>query len=317
MTIKLGIVMDPIRSINPKKDSSLAMLLAAQARGWQLYYMEQNDLFVRDGQAFANTTQITVSNDLDQWYQNVESQCLNLAELDVILMRKDPPFDLQYIHTTYILELAEAAGTLVVNKPQSLRDANEKLYTAWFPQCCPVSLVCRSKAQLRAFLEEQKDIIVKPLEGMGGASIFRLTLNDPNISVVLETLTDNESQFIMAQRYIPEITQGDKRIILVDGEPMPYALARIPASGETRGNIAAGGRGVGVSLTERDYWICEQVAPTLRKKGLIFVGLDVIGDYLTEINVTSPTCIRELDAQFDLDIGAKLMDAIESKLSPA
>ena len=316
MTIKLGVVMDPIGSINPKKDSTLAMLLAAQARGWQLYYMEQNDLFVRDGQAFANTTQISVNDDLDQWFQNGEQQCLNLADLDVILMRKDPPLDLQYIHTTYILELAETAGTLIVNKPQSLRDANEKLYTAWFPQCCPVSLVSRSKALLRAFLEEQKDIIVKPLEGMGGMSIFRLSLNDPNISVVLETLTENESQFIMAQRYIPEIAQGDKRILLVDGEPMPYALARIPAKGETRGNIAAGGRGEGIALTERDYWICEQVAPTLKKKGLIFVGLDVIGDYLTEINVTSPTCIRELDKQFGLDIGAKLMDAIDARLSP-
>jgi glutathione synthase len=229
-------------------------------------------------------------------------------------MRKDPPFDMQYIHTTYLLELAEAAGVLMINKPQSLRDANEKLYTAWFPQCTPATLVSRDMAQLRKFLQEQGDIIVKPLEGMGGTSIFRLTLDDPNISVVLETLTNNGKQYIMAQRYIPEISAGDKRILLIDGKPIPYALARIPATGETRGNLAAGGRGEGLPLSERDYWICEQVGPTLKKKGLVFVGIDVIGDYLTEINVTSPTCIRELDQQFSLDIAGELMECIAEKL---
>lgn len=314
MTIQLGVVMDPIEAINPRKDSTLAMLLAAQARDWQLFYMEQRDIFVRDGVVFAHASSLQVQDSETQWHTLSPRQLLPLAELDVILMRKDPPLDMQYIHTTYLLELAEASGVLVVNKPQSLRDANEKLYTAWFPQCCPPTLVSRDMNELRRFLDEHGDIIIKPLEGMGGMSIFRLKQGDPNISVAIELLTANGCQYIMAQRYIPEITQGDKRILLVDGEPVPYALARIPAAGETRGNLAAGGRGEGVALTERDYWICQQVKPTLQAKGLMFVGLDVIGDYLTEINVTSPTCIRELDRQFNLDIGGQLMNAINNKL---
>ncbi len=315
MTIKLGVVMDPIEAINPRKDSTLAMLLAAQARGWQLHYMEQADIFIRDGRAFARTQCVTVSTDETRWHTFDSQQTLPLADLDAILMRKDPPFDMQFIHTTYLLELAEAAGVVVVNKPQSLRDANEKLYTAWFPQCCPATLVSSDMGKLRSFFEEHGDIIIKPLEGMGGMSIFRLKQGDPNVSVALELLTANGQQYIMAQRFIPEISQGDKRILLVDGEPVPYALARIPAAGETRGNLAAGGRGEGLALTPRDYWICEQVKSTLQAKGLIFVGLDVIGDYLTEINVTSPTCIRELDTQFNLDIGGQLMDAIERRLT--
>jgi glutathione synthase len=314
MTLKLGVVMDPIESIHPKKDSTLAMLLAAQARGWQLFYMQQKDLVLRDGKVFANMRPVEVRDDLHSWHTLSEPHFAPLTELDVVLMRKDPPFDMQYIHTTYLLELAEAAGVLVVNRPQSLRDANEKLYTAWFPQCTPPTLVSRDMTQLRAFLHEHGDVIVKPLEGMGGISVFRLTLNDPNISVVFETLTSNGLHYIMAQRYIPEISAGDKRILLIDGKPIPYALARIPAAGETRGNLAAGGRGEGVPLSERDYWICEQVGPTLKKKGLVFVGLDVIGDYLTEINVTSPTCIRELDRQFNLDIAGELMECISRKL---
>ena len=314
MTIKLGVVMDPIGSINPKKDSTLAMMLAAQARGWQLYCMAQADLFLRDGKAQAHMRRVDVRDDLNDWYTQGETELLALEALDAILMRKDPPFDMQFIHTTYLLELAEAAGILVVNKPQSLRDANEKLYTAWFPQCCPATLVSADMGQLRSFLDEHGDIIIKPLEGMGGASIFRLKQGDPNISVALETLTHHGRHYIMAQRFIAEITSGDKRILMVNGEPMPYALARIPAAGETRGNLAAGGRGEGVALSERDRWIAAQVGPTLVKKGLIFVGLDVIGDYLTEINVTSPTCIRELDAQFGLDIGGALMDCIAQKL---
>jgi len=317
MTIKLGVVMDPIEAINPRKDSTLAMLLAAQSRGWQLHYMEQADIFIRDGKAFAHTKRVTVDRDVESWYEFTSAQTIPLADLDTILMRKDPPFDMQFIHTTYLLELAEAQGVLVVNKPQSLRDANEKLYTAWFPQCCPATLVSSDMKQLRAFFEEHGDIIIKPLEGMGGMSIFRLKQGDPNVSVALELLTAHGHQYIMAQRFIPEITQGDKRILLIDGEPVPYALARIPAAGETRGNLAAGGHGEGVALTERDYWICEQVKATLQAKGLIFVGLDVIGDYLTEINVTSPTCIRELDAQFNLDIGAQLIDAIARRLTAA
>lgn len=314
MSIKLGVVMDPIDAINPKKDSTLAMLLAAEKRGWQLHYMEQQDLSVRDGELIIKSRALNVYDDLESWYRLADSQTQAASELDVILMRKDPPLDMQYIHTTYLLELAEAAGVLVVNKPQTLRDANEKLFTAWFAQCCPPTLVSRDMKQLRSFQEEYGDIIIKPLEGMGGMSIFRLKNGDPNISVALETLTQQGSQYIMAQRFIPEITAGDKRILLIDGEPMPYALARIPASGETRGNLAAGGRGEGVPLSKRDRWICDQVGPTLKQKGLLFVGLDVIGDYLTEINVTSPTCIRELDAQFGLDIGGALIDCIVTKL---
>ncbi len=314
MPVKLGVVMDPITHIKPQKDSTLAMLLAAQKRGWELHYLEQNDLNVHNGKLRINSRLLKVADDLENWFELDQYQEIAASELDIILMRKDPPLDIQYIHTTYLLELAEAEGVLVANKPQSLRDANEKLFTAWFPQCCPDTLVSRDMKQLRRFLSEHGDIIVKPLEGMGGASIFRLILSDPNISVVLETLTLHNTQYIMAQRYIPEINQGDKRILMIDGEPVPYALARIPAKGETRGNIAAGGRGEGIALSERDYWIAKQVGPTLKAKGLSFVGLDVIGDYLTEINVTSPTCIRELDRQFNLDIGSQLIDCLAAKL---
>ena len=316
MTINIGVVMDPIASINPKKDSTLAMLLAAQRRNWTLYYIEQQDLLLRDGKLFAHARQLHVADDETQWFDfDTEPELMEAARLNVILMRKDPPLDIQYIHTTYLLELAEAEGVLIVNKPQSLRDANEKLYTGWFPQCCPPTLVSRRLDHLRDFLSEQHDIIIKPLEGMGGMAIFRLRQGDPNISVALETLTDNGQRYIMAQRYLPEIVHGDKRILLVDGEPIPYALARIPATGETRGNLAAGGRGQGIALSARDYWICEQVAPALKQKGLMFVGLDVIGNYLTEINVTSPTCIRELDKLYELDIAGKLMDAIAARLA--
>ncbi len=315
MTIKIGVVMDPIGSIKPHKDSTLAMLLEAQSRGWRISYMEQGDLFMSDGRAHANMRDIMVHDDSARWHDfNSASRTASLTELDVILMRKDPPFDMEYVYTTFLLENAEAAGVLVVNKPQSLRDANEKMYTAWFPQCCPPTLVSRNADQMRSFLKEHGDIILKPLDGMGGVSIFRLRENDPNIAVVLETLTQHQQRFIMAQQFIPEIVHGDKRILLVNGEPVPYALARIPAQGETRGNLAAGGQGVGVELTERDRWICNQVSDTLREKGLIFVGLDVIGDYLTEINVTSPTCIRELDSIYSLNISATLMDVVQAKL---
>ncbi len=315
MSIRLGVIMDPIGSINYKKDSSLAMLLAASNKGWQLYYMEQADLFAADGVARARMRKLEVFADPQCWYRLDEAEMNDLAELDVILMRKDPPFDMDYIYTTYLLELAEARGTLIVNKPQSLRDANEKLYTAWFPQCAPPTLVTSQAGLCREFLAEHRDIIIKPLEGMGGASIFRVRQNDPNFSVILETMTRHGRHPIMLQRFIPEISAGDKRILLIDGEPVPWALARLAAKGETRANLAAGGRGEGIPLSERDYWICQQVAPVLKEKGLIFVGLDVIGDYLTEINVTSPTCIRELDEQFGLDIGSQLMDAIEKHLN--
>lgn len=312
---KLGVVMDPIGSISVKKDSTLAMLVEAQKRGWSLYYMEQGDLFLRDGIAYARARTLNVSCDPDSWYELGESVEMPLTELNTILMRKDPPFDTEYIYTTYILEQAEAAGVLIVNRCQSLRDANEKMYTAWFPRCIPPTLVTRKESQIREFIKEQQDIVVKPLWGMGGAMIFRLRHNDPNIGVAIETLTEHGSRYAMAQRFIPEISQGDKRILLIDGEPIPYALARIPMKGETRGNLAAGGEGIGVELSDRDRWICQQVAPTLREKGLLFVGLDVIGDYLTEINVTSPTCIRELDARYDINISSKLMDAISERLS--
>jgi len=312
--VKLGVVMDPISTIKIKKDSTFAMLLAAQSRGWSLSYMEMNDLSVMEGIAKADIRPLTVKDDPTGWFELGEQQLLTLSELDVILMRKDPPFNMEYIYATYILELAEREGTLVVNKPQTLRDANEKMSTAWFPQCTAPALVTRNPQQILAFLQQHKDIILKPLNGMGGASIFRVTENDSNTNVIIETLTENQSRYVMVQRFIPEIQQGDKRILLVDGEPVPYALARVPAKGETRGNLAVGGTGVGVALSERDFWICEQVAPTLKEKGLLFVGLDVIGDYLTEINITSPTCIRELDQIYGLDIAGQLMNAIESRI---
>lgn len=313
-TIALGVVMDPITSINVHKDSTLAMLQAAQQRGWQLFYMEQGDLYLRDGIVRSTMRPLELSNDGADWYRLGEAIDVPLSELDVILMRKDPPFDMEYIYSTYLLEMAETAGSLVVNKPQSLRDANEKLSTAWFPQCTAPSLVSRDAARIREFMDQHGEVIIKPLEGMGGSSIFKLHKRDPNTSVIIETLTDHGTRFAMAQRFIPEITAGDKRILLIDGEPIPYALARIPAEGELRGNLAAGGSGVGVELSERDRWICEQVGPTLREKGLLFVGIDVIGDYLTEINVTSPTCIRELDKLYGLDIAGQLMDSIDTKL---
>lgn len=312
--IKLGIVMDPISDINIKKDSSFAMLLAAQARGYQLFYMEMQDLAMVNGEAMASMRQLSVKQDENNWYQLSEAQDTPLAELDVILMRKDPPFDTEFIYATYMLERAEEKGTLIVNKPQSLRDANEKLFTAWFAEFTPNTLVTRDAKRIKDFYRQQKDIIIKPLDGMGGSSIFRVKENDPNLGVIVETLTHHGSQFAMVQNFIPEITQGDKRILVVDGKPIPYALARIPQQGETRGNLAAGGKGVAQPLSESDLKIANAIGPELKKRGLIFVGLDVIGDKLTEINVTSPTCIREIEAAFDVDITGLLMDAIEARI---
>ena len=314
-SLKLGVVMDPIAAINIKKDSTFAMLLEAERRGWPIAYMEQGDLFLRDGKTFVRMRTLRVQDNADHWFDLGTETVEPLGALDVILMRKDPPFDMEYIYTTYLLERAELEGVLVVNKPQALRDCNEKLFTAWFPQCTPPTLVARSKTRLRDFLNEFGDIIVKPLGGMGGASVFRLRAGDPNLNVVIETMTGHEQRFVMAQKFIPEISEGDKRILMINGEPVPYALARIPAEGETRGNLAAGGRGVGVPLSPRDRWICEQVGPVLREKGLLFVGLDVIGDTLTEINVTSPTCIRELDALYGLNISAAFLDVVEKKIA--
>ena len=314
MTIKLGVVMDPIESIHVYKDSTLAMLLSAQSRGWELYYMEQGDLFLRDSRCHACMSRLTVRDDTQQWFERIDREFLPLATLDVVLMRKDPPVDLEYLYTTFLLERAEAEGVLIVNRPAALRNAGEKLYTAWFSSCCPPTLVSRDMHRLKVFLEEFRDIVVKPLNGMGGASVFRVRHDDPNLNVILETITDNGRRTAMAQRFIPEITEGDKRILLVDGEPFPYALARIPAPGELRGNLAAGGTGKGVELTARDRWICTQLGAALREMGLLFVGLDVIGDYLTEINITSPTCIRELDTLYKADIAGDLMAAIEARL---
>ncbi|EIC29006.1 MULTISPECIES: glutathione synthase [Methylomicrobium] len=315
MSIKLGMVMDSIQKINIKKDTSFAMLLEAQARGWELHYMELNDLYLRNGRAYARTRTLTVQRDPQRWFEFHLERDIPLDQLDVILMRKDPPFDQEYIYATYLLERAENLGVYVVNKPQSLRDANEKLFTAWFPQCCAETLVAREPERIRHFLYEQEEIILKPLDGMGGTSIFRLRRGDPNLSVILEMMTRYNTRYVMAQKYLPEIVDGDKRILLVNGEAVPYALARIPAPGETRGNLAAGGRAEGRPLTERDRWIAGQVGPTLREKGLVFAGIDVIGDTLTEINVTSPTCVQELDREFGLNIAGMLMDHIENAIA--
>jgi glutathione synthase len=314
MHLKFGIVMDSIALINIKKDTSFAMLLEAQARGWELHYMQLNDLYLRNGRAYARTQTLQVQRRADHWFDITAAQDLPLDALDVIMMRKDPPFDQEYIYATYLLERAESLGTLVINKPQSLRDANEKLFTAWFPHCCADTLVAREPRLFRDFLKEHGEIILKPLDGMGGTSIFYVRQGDPNLSVILETMTQHNTRYVMAQKYLPEIKDGDKRILLVNGEAVPYALARIPASGETRGNLAAGGSGEGRPLTPRDQWIADQVGSTLREKGLFFVGIDVIGDYLTEINVTSPTCVQELDKQFNLNISGLLMDHIENTL---
>ncbi|WP_126452620.1 glutathione synthase [Sulfuriflexus mobilis] len=313
--IRLGVVMDPIGGIKVAKDSTLAMLLEAQARGWHIDYLELEDLSLRDGRALGRLRKLELNGDADDWYRLGDHEETPLAELDVILMRKDPPFDMEYIYSTYILEAAQAEGVLVVNRPESIRNANEKLFAARFPDCMPPSQVTRRADALRAFLAAQGDIILKPLGEMGGASIFRIREGDPNTNVIIETLTGNGSHYIMAQRFVPEISAGDKRILLIDGEPVPYALARIPTKGETRGNLAAGGRGEGVELSARDREICARVGPVCRELGLVFVGIDVIGDYLTEINSTSPTCIRELDALYDLNISAQLLDVIEKKLS--
>lgn len=314
MRIRIGIVMDPISRISYKKDSSLAMLLAAQARDWELQYMEPADLHLDNGRAMGRMAPLRVHADPSRWFELGEPINAGLDSLDVILMRKDPPFDNEFLYATHILEAAERAGVLVVNRPASLRDCNEKLYATQFPNCTPPNVVSRRADILRAFAREHRDVILKPLDGMGGSMIFRVRENDPNLSVIIETLTRHGEQQIMAQRYLPEIADGDKRILMIEGEPVPYCLARIPQQGETRGNLAAGGRGEARPLSERDRWIAAQVGPALRERGLMFVGLDVIGDYLTEINVTSPTCIREIDAAYQTDIGGQLMDAIARKL---
>ena len=321
---KIAFLMDPIDTLSVKKDSTLAMNAAAQKRGLEIFYLQQNDLVLAKSVVTALIRPLKLRDDFcltldpqtagDNWYQLGAEHTVALAEMDIVMMRKDPPFDMEYIYTTYLLERAEAEGVMVVNRPRALRDCNEKLFATMFPQCCPELIVSRRMDQLKAFHKQHENVVFKKLDGMGGASIFRIMEEDPNLSVVLETLTNSGREQIMGQVYLPEIVDGDKRILLINGEPVPYALARIPSAGETRGNLAAGGRGEGRPLTDRDRWIAQQVGPELQRRGLMFVGIDVIGDYLTEINVTCPTCIRELDEQFGLDIAGDLIDTCLQQL---
>jgi len=315
MTIQCGIVMDPIESIHVNKDSTLAMMLEAQSRGWDLFYMQQHDIYFEKDQVYTSCYMISVKDDPNGWFELKDPQIKLLNQFDVILMRKDPPFNLEYIYTTYLLEIAKQQGTLIVNDPAALRDANEKAFTMWFPQCCPDTLISGDRQLLQNFFETHQDVVYKPLEGMGGNSVFRVQKREHNLNVIIEILTQNGSRTIMAQRYIPAIKKGDKRILLINGEPIPHAITRVPTKHDIRGNLAAGATAEPIELTERDHWICQQVGPILKKKGLLFVGIDVIGDYLTEINVTSPTCIREIDRFFSINISATLMDCIQEKLA--
>lgn len=314
MSVRLGVMMDPIESIKPYKDSTLAMLLAAQARGWELWYMRQQDAWIENGHARAEMRRLKVADETQNWHQFGATETMPLASLDVILMRLDPPYNLEYINSTHLLELAASHGALVVNDPAGLRLMHEKLYINWFEDLTPPTLITPLRKRIKEFLAAHKDIIVKPLDSMGGHAVFRVRLDDPNTNSILESMTDYDRTTVMAQRYIPEIVQGDKRILMIDGAPVPYALARIPAAGETRGNLAAGGRGEGRALSARDLEICSRVGPMLRQHGILFTGLDVIGDHLTEINITSPTCIRELDKIYGLDIAGQLMDVIATRL---
>lgn len=313
--MKLGMIMDPIERITIKKDSSFAMLLAAQKRDWDLYYLELGDLHANADQVSAKVKQIKVFDNTDKWFEVIAESNISLNELDAVIMRKDPPFDMEYIYATYLLDLVVKQGTPVFNNPTSIRSANEKCFITHFPQCITATSIARNYSSLHEFVETHEDVILKPLDGMGGRSIFRSSKTDPNLNVILETLTNNEQQFIMVQKYLPEIKQGDKRILLINGQPVDYALARIPGSEDARGNLARGATAEGRELTERDKWLCDQIGPTLKEKGLSFVGLDVIGDYVTEINVTSPTCIRELDTIYDLDIAGDYMDFIAESIA--
>lgn len=311
--LRVGVIMDPIESITTKKDSSFAMMLEARRRDAEIHYMLLDDLRIHDGEALGRSRVVDVTDSATDWFSAGPQQEISLGELDVILMRKDPPFDMEYIYATYILDRAEIAGALVVNRPQSLRDMNEKAYTAWFSDLAPLTLITRSMADMKDFLRQHGRIVVKPLDGMGGRSIFVVSDGDNNANVIFETLTDYGSRFAMAQLFVPEISEGDKRILLIDGEAVPFSLARIPSADDNRGNLVMGAVGEGRELSARDREICERVGPVLKEHGVLFAGIDVIGDYLTEINVTSPTGIRELDQQFELNIAALMFDAIESK----
>lgn len=312
--MKLGVIMDPLSGINIQKDTTFALLLEAQRRDWDVNYLLAQDIWLQDGMTWGKMQRVHVVDDPDHWYDLDDAYAQPLAELDAVLMRKDPPFDMDYINTTYLLEQAEAQGLHVFNKPSSIRDANEKLFTAWFPQCCPKTLVTSSIDLILEFVEAEEHVVIKPLDSMGGRSVFSVRAGDDNVKVIAETMTHEGQRYVMVQRYIPEITQGDKRILMIDGEPVPYSLARVPAPGDFRGNLASGATGEGRELTDNDRWIAEQVGPVLKEKGLLFVGLDVIGNYLTEINVTSPTCVRELDHFFDLNIAGDLLDRVESQI---
>ena len=312
--ITLAVLMDDIASINPKKDSSLAMMLEAKRRNWDIYTFDSSDMFHLKGEVFAKARKTLVADSQSNWHECEEAEILQLKEIDVVFMRKDPPFDMDYIYATYLLEQLEASGVMVVNKPSSLRDANEKLFALNFPELIPKTLVSSNNEKLSVFINDNVDVVVKPLDGMGGTNIFKLKKGDDNEEVLLK-LTNNGQRYIMAQEFLPEIKHGDKRILLINGKPVDYALARMPAEGNFKGNLAAGAVGVGQPLSERDRFLCKQIAPTLIEKELIFVGLDVIGDYITEINVTSPTCIRELDSQFNLNISSELLDVVEEKLA--
>ena len=313
--MKFGVVMDPIGSINFKKDSTLSILIEAQSRKHDLIYMEPNSLFLREDGAYALTQEIKVRDDSENWFELSDTSEMRLSDLDMIVMRQDPPFDANYIYNTYVLEAAEREEVIVVNKPQSLRDCNEKVFATEFPQCCTPFLVTSNQSLLKEFIKEHLDTVVKPLDGMGGSSIFRVRSLDPNIAVILENITKNGDTKVMIQKYIPEIVEGDKRILLIDGVPMEGAIARIPAEGELRGNLAAGASAVAKSLTTKDKWICDQVGPRLKELGLSLVGLDVIGDYLTEVNVTSPTCFREYKSLCDIDVASDFLDCLETKLT--
>ena len=316
--VRLIVVMDPIESIKPSKDSTLAILLAAQARGWEIHYAEQRHLWLRDGVAWGRLAPIEVTDDLTVWFKRGEHTAARLGDFDVVLMRKDPPFDTEYIYTTYILDRAEEQGALVVNRPRGLRDMNEKVYTAWFPECCAPTLITRDMHDMAEFLREHGKAVCKPLHGMAGRSIFVLEQGDKNRNVVFESLTEYGTRFAIVQRYLPEIvTAGDCRVILVDGEPVPFALKRVPLPEDNRGNLAAGARAESRPLNDRDRWLCAQIGPKLKAAGMLFVGLDVIGDFVTEINVTSPTGIRELDKKHGVDIGGMLVDAIHRYLDDA
>ena len=312
--MKLGVVMDPIESINFKKDSTLAMMLEAQSREHQLFYVTPDSLYLNERGAFAIAKTLCVKNDPTGWFDFKEEKQIKLSELDVILMRQDPPFNSNYIYNTYVLESAEKEGVLVVNKPSSLRDCNEKVFATEFPECCTPFLVTSDPNLLKSFIEDHGDTVIKPLDGMGGSSIFRLRYSDPNLNVILETITDSFTTKVMIQTYIPEITDGDKRILLINGNPMDAAVARVPAEGELRGNLAAGASAIARSLTEKDLWICEQVGPKLKELGLVLVGLDIIGDYLTEINVTSPTCFKEYESLCDIDVAFSFIEEVEGLL---